>query len=148
MVKNPPANAGDTGLIPGRQDLWRRKWQPTPVFLPGTSHGERSLAGYSPWGHKVSYETEQLNSTEQRSCTGWTSRRKGGGISITLSTEGRWTLSPWPLTSEHCEPSDRPFIRSSYVRNCDPMFSSVFLKKKKKKNKTLSPSFRCLVLLA
>ena len=31
---------------------WRRKWQPTPVFLPGESHGQRSLAGYSPWGHK------------------------------------------------------------------------------------------------
>ena len=31
---------------------WRRKWQPSPVFLPGKSHGERSLAGYSPWGHK------------------------------------------------------------------------------------------------
>ena len=32
--------------------LWRRKWQPTPVFLPGKSHGQRILAGYSPWGHK------------------------------------------------------------------------------------------------
>ena len=31
---------------------WRRKWQPTPVFLPGKSHGQRSLIGYSPWGHK------------------------------------------------------------------------------------------------
>ena len=31
---------------------WRRKWQPTPVFLPGESHGQRSLADYSPWGHK------------------------------------------------------------------------------------------------
>ena len=31
---------------------WRRKWQPTPVFLPGESHGQRSLAGYSPWGRK------------------------------------------------------------------------------------------------
>jgi len=31
---------------------WRRKWQPTPVFLPRKSHGQRSLAGYSPWGHK------------------------------------------------------------------------------------------------
>ena len=30
----------------------RRKWQPTPVFLPGKSHGQRSLTGYSPWGHK------------------------------------------------------------------------------------------------
>ena len=31
---------------------WRRKWQPTPVFLPGKSHGQRSLAGFSPWGRK------------------------------------------------------------------------------------------------
>ena len=31
---------------------WRRLWQPTPVFLPGESHGQRSLAGYSSWGHK------------------------------------------------------------------------------------------------
>ena len=31
---------------------WRRKWQPTPVFFPGESHGQRSLEGYSPWGHK------------------------------------------------------------------------------------------------
>ena len=29
---------------------WRRKWQPLPVFLPGKSHGQRSLVGYSPWG--------------------------------------------------------------------------------------------------
>jgi len=32
--------------------LWRRAWQPTPVFLPREAHGQRSLAGYSPWGHK------------------------------------------------------------------------------------------------
>ena len=32
--------------------LIKRKWEPTPVFLPGESHGQRSLAGYSPWGHK------------------------------------------------------------------------------------------------
>ena len=42
--------------------LWRRKWQPTPVFLPGKSHRQRSLAGYSPrGGHKVSDTTELLN---------------------------------------------------------------------------------------
>ena len=39
---------------------WRRKWQPTPVFLPGKSHGQRSLMGYNPWGHKESDITEQL----------------------------------------------------------------------------------------
>ena len=38
---------------------WRRAWQPTPVFLPGESHGHRSLAGYSPQGHKESDTTEE-----------------------------------------------------------------------------------------
>ena len=38
---------------------WRRKWQPNPVFLPGKSHGQRSLAGYSPWDCKESDMTEQ-----------------------------------------------------------------------------------------
>ena len=37
---------------------WRRAWQPTPVFLPGESHGQRSLVGYSPWGHKELDMTE------------------------------------------------------------------------------------------
>ena len=39
---------------------WRRKWQPTPIFLPGESHGQRSLAVYSPWGHKELGITERL----------------------------------------------------------------------------------------
>ena len=56
VVKNPPANAGDVGLIP-----WRRKWQLTPIFLPRKSHGQRILVDYSPWGHKESDRTEQLN---------------------------------------------------------------------------------------
>ena len=40
---------------------WRRKWQPTPVFLPGESHGRRSLVGYSPWVSKESDTTERLH---------------------------------------------------------------------------------------
>ena len=40
------------------EDPRRRAWQPTPVFSPGESCGERSLAGYSPWGHKESDTTE------------------------------------------------------------------------------------------
>ena len=40
---------------------WRRTWQPTPVFLPGESHGRRSLVGYSPWGRKESDVTERLH---------------------------------------------------------------------------------------
>ena len=38
-----------------RKIPWRRTWQPTPVFLPGESHGQRSLAGCSPWGHRVGH---------------------------------------------------------------------------------------------
>ena len=49
--KESTCNAGDLGPTPesGRFP-WRRKWQPSPVFLPGESHGQRSLMGYSPWG--------------------------------------------------------------------------------------------------
>ena len=56
VVKNLPANAGhtrDTGLIPRS-----RRWQPAPVFLPGKSHGQGSLMGYSPWGRKESDRTQ------------------------------------------------------------------------------------------
>ena len=53
VVKNLPANAGDHGFHTWVGKIpWRRKWQPTPVFLPGKSHGQRSLVGHSPWGHK------------------------------------------------------------------------------------------------
>ena len=43
---------------------WKRAWQPTVVFLSGESHGQRSLAGYNPWGHKESAVTEQLRLAE------------------------------------------------------------------------------------
>ena len=39
---------------------WRMEWKPTPVFLPGESHGQRNLKGYSPWGHKELDRTKQL----------------------------------------------------------------------------------------
>ena len=44
-----------------RKIPWRRKWQPTPVFLPGESHGQRNLVGYNLWGHKELDMTEQLS---------------------------------------------------------------------------------------
>ena len=43
------------------KNSWRRKWQPTPVLLPGESHGWRSLVGYSPWGRKESDMTGRLH---------------------------------------------------------------------------------------
>ena len=62
MVKNPRANARDYaryGCDPWvGKTPWRRVWQPTAVFLPGESHKQRTLAGYSPWGYKESASTE------------------------------------------------------------------------------------------
>ena len=61
MVTNPPSKRH--GFDPWvRKILWTRKWQPTPVFLPWKICRQRSLAGYSPWGHKDLDMTEELNS--------------------------------------------------------------------------------------
>ena len=63
--KESAFNAGDTGdkssIPPGSGDPLKRKWQPTPVFFPGQSHGQKSLAGYSLWGCKEPDMTERLN---------------------------------------------------------------------------------------
>ena len=67
VVKNPPASEDDIkdmSSIPGSGRFpWRRKWQPTPVLLPGESHGQRSPVGYSSWGHKGSDTTEATEHT-------------------------------------------------------------------------------------
>ena len=68
MLKNPPVNAGDVrnaGSIPrsGRFP-WKKKWQPTPVFLPGECHGQRSLVGYSPQGLRVRHDSSDLAHTD------------------------------------------------------------------------------------
>ena len=86
VVKNPPVSAEDMSLISGpgsckepacqcrrykrcRFDpwvwkiLWRRAWELTPVFMPGESHEQVSLAGYSPWGHTELDTTEETAHT-------------------------------------------------------------------------------------
>ena len=55
--KESACNVGDTFSPWVRKIPWRREWQPIPVFLPGKSHGQRSLAGYGPWGRKESGRT-------------------------------------------------------------------------------------------
>ena len=53
---------GTPGFHPWVEKIpWRRKWHPTPILLPGKSHGLRSLVGYSPWGCKESDTTERLH---------------------------------------------------------------------------------------
>ena len=59
MVTSLP---GRPGFNPGvRKIPWRRKWQPTLLFLPGKSHGQRGMAGYGTWGLKELYTTEHNN---------------------------------------------------------------------------------------
>ena len=62
VAKNPPL-VQDTL---GREDPLQKEWQPTPVFLPGESHGQRSLVGYSLWGHKELDMTERLNNNKTK----------------------------------------------------------------------------------
>ena len=59
MVKNLPAMWETQVQSLGQEDPLRREWQSTRVFLPGESHGQRSLVGHSPWGCKKSDMTEQ-----------------------------------------------------------------------------------------
>ena len=59
-VKNLPAMQETRVRSLAQEGPWRRKWQPTPLFLPGEPRGQRSLAGHSPWGHKALDTTERL----------------------------------------------------------------------------------------
>ena len=73
LVKNPPANAHKRPEFnPWVKKIpWRRKWQLTPVFLPGKFHKQRSMEGYSPWGRKESDTTEYAHThthTHTRVC--------------------------------------------------------------------------------
>ena len=58
MIKNPLAMCDTRVLSLGWEDPWRRDWLPTPIFLPRKFHGQRTLVGYSQWGHKQSDTTE------------------------------------------------------------------------------------------
>ena len=121
VVKNQPATASDmrhgfdawVGKI-----LWRRKWQPTPIFLPENFHGQRSLTGYSPWGRQEWDMTEHAHthSPITELCSAWTVSR----TDLTLQkcpggTQGAllhsWLYPSWSLraiqTGAHVTP---PFV--------------------------------------
>ena len=66
MVKNLPS-MWDPGFNPWVGKIpWKRNWQPTPALLPGETHGQRSLMGYSPWSSKELDTTEQLTHTREK----------------------------------------------------------------------------------
>ena len=64
-----PTQTRILGKIKDNLHSWRKKWQPTPVFMPGKSHGPRSLVGYSPWDRKDSDTTERLHFISRIKCT-------------------------------------------------------------------------------
>ena len=81
MVKNLPAVQEMVQFDPWvRKIPWRRAWQPTLVFLPGESHGQRSPVGYGPWGHN------ELDMTERIS-----------GINLEQGLLPIITISPWAI---------------------------------------------------
>ena len=105
-AKKSACTMGDSDSIPGSGRFpWRREWQPTPVFLPGELHGQRSLAGYSPWVCRVGHD--------------WATKHSIAHVSmmsviffplLTMPAPLTWSLSPTvPLT----EPTWLPFLSSS-----------------------------------
>ena len=90
--KEPSCQCGRCGFEPwARKIPWRREWQPIPGFLPGKSQGQRSLAGYSPWGHKKLDTTEQLNNNNPPpGGPALLSGRQASGLDLNLCRP------PWP----------------------------------------------------
>ena len=125
-VKNPPANAGNTGSIPESGRSPRRKRQPTPVFWPGESHGQRSLAGYSPWGGK---RVRNDLATKQQLWGLWGILSRGAS----LAAVGEWMLGETQkseATSRSCfrGPGRRKgwpaVLRILYTRGPQPVLPS------------------------
>ena len=92
---------------------WRRKWQPTLVFLPREFHGQRSLVGYSPWGWKESDMTEQ-HTYELEVIIGWEMKRWTGSSNWKLGSSGAW----WMRTYAWWE--KRPVVSTAFVYLTNP----------------------------
>ena len=115
MVKGPGCQCRRYGFNPWVGKIpWRRKWQPTPVFLPEKSHGGRSLAGYSPWGHKESDMTERLSAHIWLNCLSpnwWVDSHwefpRGVYWKLIPNWDGRTV--PWP----QCQVEETPSLHSS-----------------------------------
>ena len=111
--KEPACSVQDLGSIPGlgRSPGGGRAWQPTPVFLPEGFHGQRRLAGYSPWGRKESDKTERLSTHTHPSGHPAPNplRNRGKGRTLPLSKG----LSLWGLTCAPFSPRQLTFRQAS-----------------------------------
>ena len=83
--KDSASNAGAAGDVCSIPGSWRRAWQPTPVLLPGDSHGQRSLVGYNPQGHRVRQDWNDLAHTH--SGAGGTGRRDPKSVILITTTQ-------------------------------------------------------------
>ena len=93
----------------GWEDPLERKWQPTPVFLPGKSHGQRSLAGYSPWGHKGLDTTVRLSSQSLSQPTTYNLHGKRSLLQISYVLSISYLQHP-VLTSAVAQPLHASFL--------------------------------------
>ena len=84
---------------------WRRKWQSTPVFLPGELHGQRNLAGYSPWGRKELDITVRLTHTHTHTHTRTASSHAVPLVSASLDSSFPLynTVKSCTFESSHCK---------------------------------------------
>ena len=110
------------GSIPGSgRSPGEGNWQPTPVLLPGESHGGRSLVGYSPWGHKESDTTEQLHFTSLQGFISWEIDGK------TVETVSDFILGGSKITADgDCshEIKRRLLLGRKVMTNLDSIFKS------------------------
>ena len=83
-----------------RKIPWRRAWQPSPVFLPGESHGQRSLAGCSPWGSKESDMTDRVIPTV---LPYWGRNQSRQSRCWVLSPRHLLRVPCWPLNPWYCK---------------------------------------------
>ena len=105
-------NAGDLGSIPGSgRSLGEGNGNPTPVFLPGEFHGQRSLVDYSPWGHKESDMTERLTlDINQRLAAIWRGKNAEKVQPSDLATQGLPKAEARQKNKEHSLPHQEPSI--------------------------------------
>ena len=115
VVNNPSAKAGDTEIwvrVPVGKIPWRRKWQPTPIYLPRKFHGQRSPMGYSPWGRRVSDTTVHTSSSIVKSETESHSVMSDSlwprGLYSPLNFPGQNTgWVAFPFSRGSCQPRDQ-----------------------------------------
>ena len=96
-----------------RKIPWRRKWQPTPVFLPGEFHGQRSLASYNPWGLRVKHDlaTKPPPGKLLVVACGIVFPDQGlnpGSLSLGLSRHEHWSGLPFPSPGTLPDPGTEP----------------------------------------